>query len=202
MCMRRASQITRLPAPGWSPRDRVSRTRHSILTLLSFTMGGLTRVAGSSVKPAFVIRILPWVVAARQAHLLHHRKVDDIDDYFGHFEDVVPGMFGRIVPDAPGGEKMSMGGVVENRLKKAERAQVHLAGAGRSCWRNRWGAAPRCLQITLSFGRADRAQIDDHFFFSSSSEKSLSSRTIVLVRMPRPSTSISMLSPSCNHCSA
>jgi len=51
--MQRTSQITKLPAPPSFPSGFTSRTLHSNCILLSFTNGGLIRVAGTGVNPAF-----------------------------------------------------------------------------------------------------------------------------------------------------
>ena len=70
---------------------------------LFLTMGGVTILAFSSVKPAFTIHLRLWVFAARQGGLLHHIVVNNIDDHFGHFQHIFRGCVWCIVTHSPGG---------------------------------------------------------------------------------------------------
>ena len=142
-----------------------------------------------------------WIIAARQADLLHHRIIDDIDDYFRNFQHIMPGMLRAVVPHPSGWRKDQDRRSSGEKIEEAERTQVHLAGAIDRAGKADGPRRYRSLQITLSFDRGKRFQIDGHIFFPSSNEKSLSSLTRVLFRMPSPSTSISTTSFSRSHCS-
>src|ERR1700761_4032923 len=105
-------------------------------------------------------------------------------------------MFRRVITYAARGGEDEDGRGAPKKMEKAKRAEIHPAmaidGTGKT---DRAGGYGR-LQITLSVHGGKTGQINGHagFFFKASKERSLSSRTIVLVRMPSPSTSISMTS--------
>src|SRR5689334_10580459 len=104
-------------------------------------------------------------------------------------------MFGGIIPYPAGRGKDEDGRSGREQVEEAERAQVHLScavdGAGETYGTGRYSI----LQVVLPQYGCQRGQVEDHdnvFFFLASREKSLSSCTMVLLRMPSPSTSSSI----------
>src|SRR5262245_78384 len=111
--------MTRLPDPASLPNDFTSMTLHSILILLSFTIGGFINVEGSGVKPALMNSFTPlgysqlasdtWCTMSYVTTFMATSGTSKT------FSSVCLVVLLRILRD---GEKITIGGWEENRLKK------------------------------------------------------------------------------------
>src|SRR5579872_6095010 len=101
-------------------------------------------------------------------------------------------MLGGIVTHPPRRRKDKDGRSRGEYIEKAERAQVDLPGLIDGAGKADRTGGNRCIQVTLPFHGSQRFQIDYHmgcyslwppppFFLIASSERSLSSRTMVLL---------------------
>src|SRR4051794_3845939 len=119
ICMHSTSHITKLPLPASVPSAFISSTLHSSFTGLSFTIGGCTCVAFSLVKPAFINSSTSFGNSQLVNEVCCTISYDTIlittSGTSFTFSKVCLVVLFLTLRD---GEKITTGGLIENKLKK------------------------------------------------------------------------------------